>query len=299
MTLHPTRLHPSPYERAAWAQIQGWKAARSGPPNLQGLPVRALTGRRGLTATRAMQAILPALSRSMSDVAHWHVDAGALARIRRAGGDLAALSEVHRLDLAVIDRAVKSIRTRYVPSMAAQGATAGAFGAPGMVVDLPLLVLSNLRAIGEFGTHYGVDLESPAERLWAGQLLVLGAGTTQAVRAGAILNLQQISSAAAASAGWRELEQHVLVGLLRRTARVLGIELTRQRLVRILPVIGAAVAAHGNVRLTRDTCTAAYQLYRERFLLTKYGPAAFGLVPAVPATPATAIRALGDGRPPA
>jgi hypothetical protein len=276
-------VHPSPYEREAWSEIQAWKTARTGDePSRVALPARALTGRKGKVAARAVEAVLPALSRAMNDVAHWRIDNGALARIRRAGGDIARLADVQRLDLSVLDRAARPIRTRYVPSMAAQGATAGAFGAPGMVIDLPLLVLWNLRAAGEHGTHYGFDLGFVHERLWAGQLLVLGAGGSQAVRAGAILNLQQIAVTAARGAGWRELEQFVVVGVLRRMARVLGVELTRQRLVRILPVIGAGVAAATNATLTRRTCDAAYFLYRERFLIDKYGPAVWGLVPTPP-----------------
>lgn len=185
--------------------------------------------------------------------------------------------DVATLDLEVLDRSVRGIRARYAPAMTLQGGSAGALGVVGMAVDVPLLIVSNLRAIGEYGSSYGFDLGLLHERVWAGQVLTLGAGTTPGTRAAALWNLHQVSRAMTRGAPWAEIEGIAAVAVAQRLARTLGMELTRGRLLRFLPLVGAVVGGWGDLRLTSQTCDAAYHLYRERFLIRKYGAATWGL----------------------
>lgn len=277
---------PSSYERQAWEQIQDWRTARgvpwpgvtpgSAPPGLGPLapvgPPPATAGGDTILG-RAVDAILPTLVAAMNDVAQWRVD-----RVRRPGDGPDGETPPHQLDLEMIDRAVDSIRARYVPAMGAQGVGAGAFGAPGLIVDLPVLVLCNLRAVGEYGTRYGFDLTLLHERMWAGQILAFSAGASQAARTAAMLNLRQIATAVASGASWAELDQIVVVHILRQVAAAVGLRLTRKRLGHLVPVLGAVVGGAANVRFTAGTCEAAYYLYRERFLIQKYGVGITGRV---------------------
>lgn len=274
---------PSPYERQAWEQIQDWRVARgvpwpgvtpgSPPPRLSPVAPVTVTAADGLLG-RIVDTILPSLVSAMNDVAQWRVER----LTRRPENDPHAGTPTRDLDLEVIDRAVESIRTRYVSAMGAQGAGAGALGAPGIIIDLPVLVLCNLRAVGEYGARYGFDLTLLHERLWAGQVLAFSAGASQAARAAAMLNLRQIATAVASGATWAELDQIVVVQVLREIAAILGLRLTRKRLGRLVPVLGALVGGAANVQFTAGTCEAAYYLYRERFLMRKHGEAITGRV---------------------
>jgi hypothetical protein len=300
---------PSPYERQAWEQIQDWRVARGvpwrpaaaeGPFPDSGSAARitgqAFTGpAAGGSLARIIDALLPTLVSAMNDVAQWRVDPAA----RPSAGGSRPGVPVQHLDLQVIDHAVEPIRGRYVPAMAAQGAGAGALGAPGIFMDLPVLVLVNLRAVGEYGIRYGFDLTLLHERLWAGQVLAFSAGASQAARAAAMVNLRQVAAAITSGATWTELDETVLAHLLRQIAAALGIRLTRKRLGMLVPVLGAVVGGATNVRFTAGTCEAAYYLYRERFLLRRYGTAIAGQVIDVPPDAAGLLPPLragnGDG----
>ena len=54
-------------------------------------------------------------------------------------------------------------------------------------------------------------------------------------------------------------------------AQAIGMNLTGRKLSQVVPVAGAAVGAGLNVLYTRKVCASASYLYRERFLVEKYG----------------------------
>jgi hypothetical protein len=58
---------------------------------------------------------------------------------------------------------------------------------------------------------------------------------------------------------------------VRDAAHALGLQLTRAKLAQVVPVTGAFVGSGFNTYFTSKVCTAAYYLYRERFLAQKYG----------------------------
>lgn len=286
---------PSAYEQWAWAEIQRYKAERGGEAGAPPQSVVPLPAPGARVATRVAEAVLPALSTAMNDAAQWRVADLPRRQLAAVGVPLGDPGAVGSLDLEVLDRAASGIRGRYAPAMALQGGTAGVFGVAGMAVDVPVLVLSNLRAVGEYGTTYGFDLSLLHERVWASQVLALSAGANSGARAAALWNLRQIAAAIGQGASWAELDQIAMVAILRRLARTLGVELTTRRLSRLVPVLGAAVGGVANLRLTAQTCEAAYHLYRERFLIRKYGAAAWGLAPAPIADEAALVHRLAHG----
>ncbi|XBS71848.1 EcsC family protein [Acerihabitans sp. KWT182] len=58
---------------------------------------------------------------------------------------------------------------------------------------------------------------------------------------------------------------------MQETAKTLGIRLTKAKLAQTLPVVGAVIGGGYNACFTRRICDAAYHLYRERFLMLKFG----------------------------
>ena len=71
---------------------------------------------------------------------------------------------------------------------------------------------------------------------------------------------------------WKELERGAFVQLVKQLCRALGVRLTRRKLAQIVPGVGALVGGTLNATFTARVCDTAYHLYRERVLLTKYGP---------------------------
>jgi hypothetical protein len=72
------------------------------------------------------------------------------------------------------------------------------------------------------------------------------------------------------------IEQMGFNEAVERIARAIGMNLTGKKLTQVVPVAGAAVGAGLNVLYTRKVCLTASNLYRERFLIEKYGPSVSG-----------------------
>lgn len=70
---------------------------------------------------------------------------------------------------------------------------------------------------------------------------------------------------------WKDLEEHSLVRIIQKIAQSLGIRLTKGKLGRVIPKVGAVVGGGYNAYYTDKVCDAAFNLYRERFLAEKYG----------------------------
>ena len=62
-----------------------------------------------------------------------------------------------------------------------------------------------------------------------------------------------------------------LMNAIERAARALGMKLTGAKLAQIIPVTGAIIGGGFNAYYTSKVCRVAHFLYRERFLIQKYG----------------------------
>ena len=71
---------------------------------------------------------------------------------------------------------------------------------------------------------------------------------------------------------WKDLEKHAFVKVVQKIAEALTIRLTKAKLAQVIPVAGAAIGGGFNAYYTNKVCDAAFYLYRERFLASKYGP---------------------------
>jgi hypothetical protein len=155
---------------------------------------------------------------------------------------------------------------------AAEGAATGYAGAAGILPDVVALVALNLRAAGEYATYCGFDLRDPTERFFALQVLNAVSQPTDAAKQAALVPVIRVSRALARRQTLQTIEQVTLTQAIRNAARALGIQLTRRKLAQVVPVAGAVVGSGFNAYYTSKVCDAAYFLYRERMLMTKYGP---------------------------
>ena len=273
---------PSAYERRASKQIHDWKNPGQGwfgqTTQQIGWPLVRLrtllqdaAGTAGLynASTKALGGIVGVLA----DAAAWTVRAEVVySKYREAGHDVRRPADLFTIDLEHVDKVVGRLDAKYKAAAFSQGAAAGALGAPGLVADIPALVTLNLRAIAEYATYCGFDVESQRERLFAMHVLGLASSPSDAEKLHVMAQLAKIASDAAKKKAWNVLEEKVLVKVIDQIARGLGIRLTKAKLAQTAPVLGAAVGGGFNAYYTARVCDTAYHLYRERFLAEKYGP---------------------------
>ncbi len=193
-------------------------------------------------------------------------------RFRSSGYKVDSARCILNLDLEDIDRTVGYLDAKYKGLAGLEGAATGVTGIIGIVVDIPLLVSLNLRAIGEYATYYGFDISLQSERLFAMNVLGLASSPKDASKQVAMSELVRIAKDVAAKKTWKSLEEHAFVRIMQQIAKALGIRLTKAKLAQFVPAVGAMVGAGFNAYFTARVCDASNNLYRERFLAAKYGP---------------------------
>lgn len=207
-----------------------------------------------------------------NDIAQWTVRPEAIYKeFRVSGYDVNNAKSILNLDLENIDKTVGFLAAKYKGLAGVEGAAIGATGIVGLVLDIPVLVSLNLRAIGEYATYYGFDISLQSERLFAMNVLGLASSPKDAAKQVAMSELVRIAKEVAAKKTWKSLEEHSFVRIIQHISRALGIRLTKAKLAQFVPAVGAVVGFGFNAYYTARVCEASYNLYRERFLAAKYG----------------------------
>lgn len=189
---------------------------------------------------------------------------------RRSELTVKELADIEKVNLPILDKASSGLLPKYVAIAATEGGGTGALGLPGMVIDIPSLILINFRAIGEYATYYGFDIELQEEKIYILNILSLASAPTDQAKHVAMAQLAKIATQVAKKQTWKELEQLFFVNMIKKMAEALGIRLTKAKLAQTVPILGAFVGAGFNAYYTEKVCNAAYFLYRERFLARKY-----------------------------
>ncbi len=279
----PVSKTPTAYEQKVLREIHRWKNPKVGwlgktvdqvNRRLRGVTdlVRKVPG-IDWTIDNVVSGLLRLTNEIMQDSV-WH-DA-ILKEYQQAGHDVKNIDDIRKLDLEVIDKALRGLDTKYRSVTGAQGAAAGFAGAAGVLPDVLGLVALNLRAAGEYATYCGYDISLPAERLYALQILHVVSqppdNQEDPDRETALVPVSSVSHAIAQHQTVQTIEQVALSGSIRGIAKALGTRLTKVKLAQLLPMAGAFVGGGFNVYYTTRVCEAAYHLYRERWLVDKYGP---------------------------
>lgn len=296
----------SPYERRAWREIQQWQDRPSDRRSL--VPARARHRARELGQSAAdvwqdvpgsaqfvevLEKVLAGGNEALTDaVAASLRRERILQAARRAGDHVEELSDLHNLDLEVIDEICPSLNIRYAAASAATGAgsgfvagggtaailgTGGVAAAPGglavagaLAGDVVATIALAARVVTHYAGYHGYDAREEAEK--AVLLAVIGVGVVGegAAKQAAMLHVRQVAMLVARRAAWKELGDEVMVKLIQGLFAKLSVNLTKRKLGQVLPVAGIAIGAGFNYTLMRKVGTAASFAYRERFLIEKY-----------------------------
>lgn len=211
---------------------------------------------------------------SINDGASWSVRTEAIYEEFRADGHAAVrgAADLEGLDLRDLDKTVGYLAAKYKALAGGEGAAAGLLGLPGIAIDIPALVSLALRAVNEYATYYGFDVSLQHEQAFVVSILGAASSPTVAAKQAAMAELSKLTVLIAQRKTWAELQRLVSVQMIKKIAQALGIRLTKAKLAQIVPLVGAGVGAGFNAWYVASVTETAYHLYRERFLIEKYGP---------------------------
>ncbi|MEN6411917.1 MAG: EcsC family protein [Veillonellales bacterium] len=264
------------YDRNALIEIEQWK----NPPRtfltkvadtinkpLSKVGEIILDNKVGEVISNSIQGIISLLN----DASSWSVRTDAIFReFEDNGYSVKTISDIEKLQLEEVDRVVGFLGAKYKTTAFAEGAATGAAGGPGIAADIPLLFGIALRAIGEYATYYGFDINRQEERQYILDILMLVSSPTQAAKQQTMVELTKIASAVAKKKTWKEIEKIGLATTLKKIGEQLGFRMTKAKLGQIVPIFGAVVGAGYNTYFIKCVCDASYFLYRERFLARTY-----------------------------
>jgi len=190
---------------------------------------------------------------------------------------IVSLDDISKLNLQTIDKTVGYLAAKYKGLAATEGALVGGASLAGPVaaaaaiaVDIPVITGLCLRAIGEYATYYGFDIDTQPERLFALNVLSLASSPTDVSKQASLASLIKISKLVAQKKTLKELEQHAFAAILMKLANSLGLRLTKNKLAQIIPGLSVAVASGYNAYLISEVCECAFMMYRERHLARFY-----------------------------
>lgn len=210
----------------------------------------------------------------INDGASWSVRVPAILEEYRKDGhaQVHVLDDIHSLQIQAADRTVGYLAAKYKTCGATTGAAAGALGMVGMIPEIPVFVGLSLRAVSEYASYYGFDLQTQSERAFALQVLGAGSASNAVEKSVALAELSRTAAAIGSRKTWDELNKIAFVRLAQQVAKMLGLRLTKKALSAAIPLIGAGMGAGMNAWFISSVTEAAYMTYRERFLIRKYGP---------------------------
>ena len=196
------------------------------------------------------------------------------ADILRAG-KVASIDGLKKKSLRLCDRLADTVRARALAAASAEGAATGAAGLPGLLADIPFLITFSFRTIHKTGLCYGYRCGSEEDRNFVlGVLSAAGANTIGekysallALRSIRIMVARQSLAALAEKAAMRSVSREAAIIGANNLARQLGVNLTRRKVLQVLPAVGAVVGGCLNGWFMKDVCQAARRSYQERWLL--------------------------------
>lgn len=181
------------------------------------------------------------------------------------GSSIKTLSDIKHLPIAVVDKQVRLLKSKYVALTSAQGVTTGVVGWVGIPADVVGLITANLRAIGEYATYYGFDMSDKGEQLFAMSLLAVATSASAEARKAALDDTRAMIKDPETQA-FNQINEEVMSRVLRQTATKVATNMVKTKAAQIIPAVGAVVAGGVNANYTANVCEAAHQCYRERFL---------------------------------
>lgn len=158
-----------------------------------------------------------------------------------------------------------------------------------MAADIPILYFTLFKTIQDISLCYGFTVKPEQERFHILQVLDVGHNLNSAqrpamveqvcklqgmIRAGApVYVLEKLQTVESTGAQTQALARNL------RLARQLAFDLLERKLLQGLVLFGSAVGAAANYQLARDVGTAAYHIYRRRFLMELALRRAGGVLP--------------------
>jgi len=261
------------YEAKVLHDIHAWQRAEPGV-------VPRLFAKASGPASKALQNLVPeAVLQKAFALARGAAQRLASRRsiLRRAG--VASIDDLKSAPLQTCDRAATHVRRRAVATAGVSGAALGIAGTPGLVADVPTLLVLALRTVHRTGLCYGEDCFAGDDDTVAMAAFALASAASADEKAG-VLAVLHAKAVGEGLSHWRDsvesaAERELAKGAISLSAHTLARRISANLGVRLsagaVPVLGAFVGGSVNAWYVHDLATVARYVFQERWLQAKAG----------------------------
>jgi EcsC protein family len=183
-------------------------------------------------------------------------------------------SDLANFDLSRLDRVANNVHdwaVAYGGGVGLANGVGGLFAAP---LGIPGIINIATRTIRKIGLCYGYDDLSETEKVFIFQTLALAGASGPAEKAAALLALRELQvmiakqafKAMAARAAESSLSKEAFIIMLRQFGKQIGVQLTRNRLLMAVPIVGGGVGLLVDGNYIRTVGWTARRVYQKRWL---------------------------------
>ena len=186
-------------------------------------------------------------------------------------------SDLFEKDLEFCDLLAQGEQNWAMALAAVEGGATGAWGLPGLAVDIPTIISLSMRAIHLMGLCYGFELKNQDDRDLAIGILSASGANSMNEKVAALLYLRTVQTALAKNtfkqmavkATESAFSQQAVILAAKALAKQLGVNLTKRKMIQTIPFLGAGIGATINAWYMHDVCWAARRTFQERWLRMK------------------------------
>ena len=189
-------------------------------------------------------------------------------------GGVKSINELASKSLELSDKLANNVHNWANGIALAEGAATGATGLPGMIVDIPALIIMTLRVIRKIGLCYGYDCDTEKEKQFIFSIMSAAGANSTNEKIIALGNIQAAKVLISKTA-WRKMAEkaannkfskEAIVLAIKNLAKQLGVNLTKRKALQAIPIIGGAVGATMNIAFINDAAWAARRAFQELWL---------------------------------
>ena len=178
--------------------------------------------------------------------------------LKNAGVD--TIEELRHKDLALSDKLASNVHKWAIGFAGSEGFATGLGGTATMVADVGAVIVLAFRTIHKIAMCYGYEVKSAEDKEFVLNILsVLGANDMKEKKE-ALLALKSDFLQK------KIIEEVLMSNLVKKVAKQLGINLTKRKLMQIMPIIGAGIGAAVNASYINDIAWTARRSYQLKWL---------------------------------
>ena len=170
------------------------------------------------------------------------------------------IEELRHKDLALSDKLASSVHKWAIGFAGSEGFATGLGGTATMVADVGAVIVLAFRTIHKIAMCYGYEVKSAEDKEFVLNILSVSGANDMKEKKEALLALKSDFLQK------KIIEEVLMSNLVKKVAKQLGINLTKRKLMQIMPIIGAGIGAAVNASYINDIAWTARRSYQLKWL---------------------------------